>query len=601
VPDLEGLQVRLGWTFHDPQWLRLAMTHPSVAHDQENLPHNQRLEFLGDAVLSLILTKELYERFPTFGEGPLTKARAQMVNRRSLAEQARRLGVGEGLILSHGEEASGGRHRPSALADAFEALLGAIFMDGGLEAARTFVLGCFEDSWGEFSAIPKLENPKGELQELLQARSPTAPRYQMTAVSGPDHDRVFECAVHHEGAELGRGHGKSKKAAESQAAHNALDRLRAEQAAQTEAGNLPPTATPEEMTGETPVLRESESAQTMNAMNGKERVLARLAGQAVDRTPLMPITMMFAAVQKGVTYRDYVTDHRVLVAAQMHTAEAFDFDYVSVISDPAREAADCGAKVEFFEDQPPAIVEDQARLADPAELARLKVPDPLGGGRMTDRVRGVALFKEKVQGQKLIEGWIEGPCAEAADLRGINTLMLDFHDAPAFVRDLFEFVLEMELRFAKAQMEAGADLIGLGDAAASLVGPAIYKEFVWPYEKRLVDGLHALGAKVRLHICGNTRGILEGMGRLGCEIVDVDFPSPLSAARTQMGPKQVLLGNIHPVKVLRDGTPASITEAIAECHRQAGLAYIVGAGCEVPRDTRPENVLALRDYARAHQ
>ena len=113
---------------------------------------------------------------------------------------------------------------------------------------------------------------------------------------------------------------------------------------------------------------------------------------------------------------------------------------------------------------------------------------------------------------------------------------MDFYDDPAFVRDLFEFVLEMELRFARAQMEAGADLIGVGDAAASLVGPAIYNEFVWPYEKKLVDGFHAMGARVRLHICGNTKRILAGMGRLGCEIVDLDYMVPVAQARDEMGP-----------------------------------------------------------------
>jgi MtaA/CmuA family methyltransferase len=216
---------------------------------------------------------------------------------------------------------------------------------------------------------------------------------------------------------------------------------------------------------------------------------------------------------------------------------------------------------------------------------------------MTDRVQGVALFKQRVRGERLIEGWVEGPCAEAADLRGINALMVDFFDDPAFVRDLFEFVIEMELRFAKPQIEAGADLIGVGDAAASLVGPDIYEEFVWPYEKKLVDGLHALGTKVRLHICGNTRRILGGMGRLGCEIVDLDYPSPLRDGRAAMGPSQVLLGNINPVKILKDGSPEDVTSAIAACHEQAGPRYIVGAGCEIPRGTPRANVHALCDYA----
>jgi MtaA/CmuA family methyltransferase len=179
--------------------------------------------------------------------------------------------------------------------------------------------------------------------------------------------------------------------------------------------------------------------------------------------------------------------------------------------------------------------------------------------------------------------------------------MLDFFDDPAFVRDLFAFVIELELRFAREQLKVGADIIGVGDAAASLVGPDIYNEFVWPYEKQLVDGVHALGGKVRLHICGNTRRILEGMGKLGCEIVDLDSMSPLSEARQQMGSHVLLLGNLNPVSVLRNGDPAGVTAAVAECHRQAGPRFIVGAGCEVPRDTPPENLRALCAYAHTHK
>lgn len=335
-------------------------------------------------------------------------------------------------------------------------------------------------------------------------------------------------------------------------------------------------------------------------MKGRMRVLAMIEGRPVGHLPAMPITMMFAADEIGVKYREYATDYRVLVEAQIRTAEKYGFDYVSVISDPGCEAADCGAAIKYFDDQPPAIDETQARLAEKASLASLKIPNPLGGGRMTNRVQGVALFKERVAGGKLIEGWIEGPCAEAADLRGINTLMTDFYDDPGFVRDLFEFAVEMELRFARAQIEAGIDLMGIGDAAASLVGPAIYEQFVWPYEKKMIDGLHAMGTRVRLHICGNTRRILAGMGRLGCEIVDLDFMVPLAEGREKMGPNQVLLGNLDPVRAVRDGTPESIAAALAECHRQAGLRYIVGAGCEVPRDTPPANVHAFAAYARAH-
>jgi ribonuclease-3 len=228
VPDLQSFQTRLQYQFHDVALLRQALTHPSVAHEGDRTSrHNQRLEFLGDAVLGLIITGELYVKFPDVSEGPLTKARAQMINRRTLADQARRIELHDHLILSRGEEANCGRGRASALADGFEALIGAVYLDGGFAAAQSFVLRCFHEAFGELTSIPTLENPKGELQEIIQARSPLSPQYEVVCISGPEHDRVFECVVRHDGAELGRGAGKSKKSAESQAAFAALQKLRA--------------------------------------------------------------------------------------------------------------------------------------------------------------------------------------------------------------------------------------------------------------------------------------------------------------------------------------------------------------------------------------
>jgi uroporphyrinogen-III decarboxylase len=154
-----------------------------------------------------------------------------------------------------------------------------------------------------------------------------------------------------------------------------------------------------------------------------------------------------------------------------------------------------GAALKFFPDQPPAVDEENALLKDKARLAGLRVPDPEQAERTRNRALAVKLMKERVGNDKVVEGWIEGPCAEGADLRGINTLMLDFFDDPAFVRDLFEFIVELELRFARFQVTMGADLIGVGDAAASLVGPKFYNEFVWPYEKKLVGALHAEGLR----------------------------------------------------------------------------------------------------------
>lgn len=325
-------------------------------------------------------------------------------------------------------------------------------------------------------------------------------------------------------------------------------------------------------------------------MNGYNRIIATLQGESTPCLAFMPITMMLAADVLGVPYGKYVTDYRTLVKAQLETAKRFGFDHVSAISDPAREAADLGADVRFFDDAPPAIDETNALLLDKDKLSFLK---PIYGSRMLDRVLAIGEFSKSVKNELFIEGWVEGPCAEAADLRGINNLMLDFHDDPQFVRSLFQFCVENAVRFAESQIKAGADIIGVGDAAASLVGPKIYREFVLPYEKQLIDAIHALGGRVRLHICGNISRSLKEIGTLVCEMIDLDSMVSLEKARAEMGERQVIAGNIDPVKTLRNGTPESVHKAVAECHRAAGSNFIIAAGCEIPRDTPHENITAM--------
>lgn len=336
-------------------------------------------------------------------------------------------------------------------------------------------------------------------------------------------------------------------------------------------------------------------------MKPRERILRHLRGEPVDHLPAMPITMMFAADRLGISYREYVSDHRVLAEAQVFTARKFGFDYVSVISDPAREAADLGAPIQWFDDQPPALIEEASLLRDKATLKTLTIPEPSAGGRMADRIRGVRRLRELVGDEFLVEGWIEGPAAQAADLRGVNRLMSDLVDDPAFVDELMDFVVELELRFAAAQIEAGADLIGIGDAAASLIGPRFYERFVFHRTRRMIEEIHRRGALVRLHICGRTRKLLPWLARLGADILDFDWMVPLDEARSHCGPRQVLLGNIDPVSVLRNGTPALVQEKLEQCFRQAGPRYIVGAGCEVVRDTPDANVHAMIDFARSHR
>ena len=326
-------------------------------------------------------------------------------------------------------------------------------------------------------------------------------------------------------------------------------------------------------------------------MTSRERVLNLIAGRPVDRTPAMPITMMWAADLEGAKYYDYATRAEIQAAGQCAVAEQFGFDQVSVISDPCCEAADLGAEIFYPPDAPPGIIEERALLADAARLTILRIPDPhRAGSRLANRLRAVRLLRARMGETHLIEGWVEGPCAESADLRGINTLMMDYYDEPDFVHELAEFVVDVGLRFAVAQLEAGADIIGVGDAAASLIGRELYDEFVLPHEQRLITGIHAAGGRVRLHICGRTQHLADALGGLGCEIVDLDTLVDLRVARAAMGPSQVILGNVDTVKVVKMGTAESVRAALAKCRADAGPAWIAGAGCELPRSSPAENV-----------
>jgi MtaA/CmuA family methyltransferase len=331
-------------------------------------------------------------------------------------------------------------------------------------------------------------------------------------------------------------------------------------------------------------------------MTGRDRILKTLEGQGTDSLPLIPISMMAAADGIGAKYGAYVREASIHARAQLAFAERWDVDHVSAISCPTTEAADLGATVIYYDDQPPAIDERLALLTDKGSLLTLKVAQP--GRRMTKRLETLRLLAEGTGGERLVEGWVEGPMAESCDLRGINSLMLDLYDDPGFVQELFSFVFENAMAFARQQKEAGAEIMGVGDAASSLAGPGLYEEHIWGWQKRYAAALHDMGLKVRLHICGNTTAILTMLKEVEWDILDLDSMVSLEAARAAVGPGRLLSGNIDPVRVLRNGSPKDVEEGFAECLAQAGGAYAVNAGCEVPRDTPKENIEAMRRFAR---
>ncbi len=221
---MESLEKKIGYKFSNPLLLAEALTHPSLVYESQ-VSHfdNQRLEYLGDAVLQLILTDHLFQLFPDFAEGLLTKLRSRLVSRDALEEFSRELELGEYLQMGRGEAANGGRSRPSNLADAFEALIGAIYLDGGIVAAERMVLDHCSTAIDRIALAPDEVNPKGELQEMLQAISATSPSYRVIDESGPAHEKNFAVAVEWKDVFLGQGSGNSKKEAEIDAARNALE------------------------------------------------------------------------------------------------------------------------------------------------------------------------------------------------------------------------------------------------------------------------------------------------------------------------------------------------------------------------------------------
>lgn len=217
------LEQRLGYKFRNSLLLAEALTHPSLGHEtQRHHFDNQRLEFLGDAVLQVVFTSHLFNLFPNYSEGQLTKMRARLVSREGLKVYGVALHLGKYLMMGKGEEISGGRARASALADAFEALIGAMYLDSDLETVRAFVLREAHRQIAALSHEPMDVNPKGRLQELLQSITPVSPHYVITAQSGPEHQKNFAAVVHWNGLELGQGAGHSKKEAHNAAALDAL-------------------------------------------------------------------------------------------------------------------------------------------------------------------------------------------------------------------------------------------------------------------------------------------------------------------------------------------------------------------------------------------
>jgi MtaA/CmuA family methyltransferase len=319
--------------------------------------------------------------------------------------------------------------------------------------------------------------------------------------------------------------------------------------------------------------------------------MAVLHGGRPDVLPRLPILMQFAAEHIGSNYGAFASDHRVLTEANMRCAGEFGIDQLNTMSDPYRETAGFGAPIEFPRDGVPICLKPP--LEDDPDLAKLPRPDPLQAPRMRDRVEAVREYKARAGDRFSIMGWVEGPAAEAADLRGVSNFFMDLLDDPAYAQELMARCVETAIDFARPQAAAGADTIGIGDAVASQVSAKTYESLILPHERRLVAALHEMGVRVRVHICGNTRHLLPGMATLGLDVIDIDHMVGLAEARRVLGPKVALAGNVDPVACVMRGSPETIAAAIRGCYAEAGDPFMVNAGCEIPASTPPANLSAL--------
>lgn len=321
-------------------------------------------------------------------------------------------------------------------------------------------------------------------------------------------------------------------------------------------------------------------------------IAAFLAGESSGRTPFMPILMRFCAKYTGTPYRDFILDPEAHCQSNIECARAFGSDWVNVMSDPYGELEAYGAHIEYPEDSLPL---DKVILFETLEsLAKLDAIDFVGNRRIQGRLRELEIFRRELGDSTAICGWVEGPLAEYCDLRSMGNAFLDLYDDPARVKKTLQTLYRNAERFITLQVEAGANMIGIGDAACSQLGEELYREFAWELECRLVEHIHRLGALAKLHICGNTSAILPGMIATGADIVDVDhLVSSMPPFAPLLGKHQALCGNLDPVSVVQNGTPETIERLGRELLRAFPGKLILSAGCEVTPGTATANLHAL--------
>jgi MtaA/CmuA family methyltransferase len=334
-------------------------------------------------------------------------------------------------------------------------------------------------------------------------------------------------------------------------------------------------------------------------MNRKEEFLKLVSGQQPGRVLFYPILMHFAARFNGHTYGEFAADHRILVESNIKCLHHFDFDMVSLISDPYRETSAFGAPVEYLDEGVPKCLKQM--IGTPEDIVALKNPDVLQSARTLDRINGARYYRELLKDDVPIMGWVEGPLAEACDLAGVTEMLIMLMMDPDSAHLLLDKCLETAKDFAREQVAAGCILIGVGDAICSQIDVDSYNTFVFERQRQLVDYIHSLGAYVKLHICGNTTHLWPSLSKLNLDIFDLDYMSDPDEAWHQFGPDVIRCGNINPVDIQNLTANEVFDRSKILIEKERGRRFMLSGGCEITVNTPAENLLAMRRACENHE
>ena len=334
----------------------------------------------------------------------------------------------------------------------------------------------------------------------------------------------------------------------------------------------------------------------MHEMTSLERTTRFIEGKSVDKVPFHPLVMQFAAAYAGISYRDYCLDYSKKCDANLKTAEDFGIDWIHVGGHPYTEAEDYGLIVEYPENSLP--LERSLLINGEEDFGKVRLLEIENCRGMMGRVEGVALCAERAGDYMAICGWAEGPMAEYADLRGLSGACMDLIDYGPQMKEMLAIITENARNWITLQVEAGAQLFGIGDAACSQIGPRFYKRYIFDHHKELVAHIHSLGAYADFHICGNTAPILPMVIETGVNMIDVDYlVKDVTPFIDMLGPNQVIRGMANPLEDVQNGTPESIEQVVIETAKLTRGKCMVAGGCEIPIDTPHENLRAMSQAA----